>query len=227
MDRKLTTRVKNFARRSGADLVGIARAESFSAAPKSHHPEDLLRGAKSVVVMAVRLLDSSLERAPSREYAIVYAVVNKELDRVAYAVARFLEDEGFRAIQIPVSSPYDAEKTMGDLSHRHAAHLAGLGVFGKSNLLITPQFGPRVRLVSVITDAPLFPDNQLDTDLCGDCFKCIVACPAKALRVKYLTDKQKCDRRHVQLGKALQLDPGMIACGVCIRVCPAARKERR
>jgi len=227
MDKELTTKVKSFARRSGAELVGIALAESFSDAPKGHRPGDLLKGAKSVIVLAVRLLDSSLERAPSREYSINYSVVNRELDRIAYLVARFIEDKGFRAIQIPASPPYDLRKMMGDLSHRHAAHLAGLGVFGKSNLLLTPQFGPRIRLVSVITDAALVPDKQLDTDLCGDCPRCIAACPAKALQNKRLTDKRKCDQYHVRLGKDLQLDPWMEVCGVCIRVCPAGKKTRR
>ena len=46
MDKELTTKVKSFARRSGADLVGIALVESFSKAPKGHRPGDLLKGAK-------------------------------------------------------------------------------------------------------------------------------------------------------------------------------------
>ena len=225
MNKRLTTRVKDIARRSGADLIGIARSESFSSAPKDHHPDDILRGAKSVIVMAARLLDPSLEKAPSREYSITYAVVNRELDRIAYQVARFLQDEGFRAVQVPASPPYDLAGMMGDLSHRHAGHLAGLGIFGKNNLLLSPEFGPRIRLVSVITDASLAPDKPLIMDLCGDCARCIDACPAKALRANRLTDKRKCDEHHVQLGERLQLDDWMEACGVCLRVCPVGRKK--
>lgn len=226
MDKSLTAKVKSFARSSGADLIGIAQAKSLSKAPNGHRPKDILKGAKSVVVMAVRLLDSCLEGAPSREYSINYAVVNRELNRIAYQVAKLLEDQGFRAVQIPASPPYDLEKMMGDLSHRHAGRLAGLGVLGKSNLLLTPQFGSRIRLVSVITDAALEPDKQLDIDLCRSCSRCIVACPARALRENRLTDKRKCDRYHTELGRDLQLEPWMEACGVCIRVCPIGKRRR-
>lgn len=223
MNEKMTVSVKQLAHSLGADLVGVARAESFMEAPEGHRPEDLLRGARSVIVLAIHLLDASLESAPNREYSVTYSVVNRELDRTAFLVAKFLQDKGYRALQVPASPPYDVSSNMGDLSHRHAGYLAGLGVFGKNSLLLTTKFGPRIRLVSIITDAPLTPDKPLNLDLCNDCHKCIQACPAGALKGERIVDKLKCDAHHVEVGKQLQLGDWDQICGVCVRVCPIGK----
>ena len=222
MNEKLTVSVKELAHSLGADLVGVAQAHSFMEAPKGHRPEDLLRGARSVIVMAIHLLDASFESAPNREYAITYSIVNQELNRIAFRVARFLQDKGYRALQVPASPPYDVERNMGDLSHRHAGQLAGIGVFGKNSLLLSTKFGPRIRLVSVITDAPLKADTPLNMDLCNDCDKCLRACPVGALKGERIVDKPKCDAQHVEVGEKLQLGD-LDICGVCIRVCPVGK----
>ena len=223
MSEELTVSVKELACSLGADLVGVVQAESFAEAPEGHRPGDLLRGARSVIVMAIHLLDASLESAPNREYSVTYSVVNRELDRIAFRVARFLQDKGYRALQVPASPPYDVSRNMGDLSHRHAGYLAGLGVFGKNSLLLSTKFGPRIRLVSVITDIPLTADKPLDLDLCKDCDKCIRACPAGALKGERIVDKLGCDAHHIEVGKQLQLEDWEQICGVCIRVCPVGK----
>jgi len=225
MNEKLTVAVKKLARSLGADLVGVAQAEAFREAPKGHRPEELLPGAQSVIVMAIHLLDASLESAPNREYSVTYSVVNQELNRIAFRVARFLQDKGYRALQVPASPPYDVSRNMGDLSHRHAGYLAGLGVFGKNSLLLSTKFGPRIRLVSVVTDAPLAAGKPLDVDLCKDCDKCIRACPAGALKGERVVDKLRCDTHHAEVGKQLQLEDWDQICGVCIRVCPVGQKK--
>ncbi len=219
---ELTVTVKELARSLGADLVGVAQADSFAKAPKGHHPKDLLRGAQSVIVMAMHLLDASFESAPSREYAITYHVANQELNRIAFQVGRYLQDKGSRALQVPASPPADWDRHMGDLSHRHAGQLAGIGVFGKNSLLLSRKFGSRMRLVSVITDVSLKPDNPLDLDLCRDCDKCLRACPVGALKGEGIVDKPKCLARHAEVAKELHLGE-LDICGVCIRVCPVGK----
>jgi epoxyqueuosine reductase QueG len=225
MNEKLTVSVKKLAHSLGADLVGVAQANSFMEAPKGHRPEDLLRGARSVIVMAIHLLDASFESAPNREYAITYSTVNQELNRIAFRVGRFLQDKGYRALQVPASPPYDMERNMGDLSHRHVGQLAGMGVFGKNSLLLSPKFGPRIRLVSVITDVPLKADTPLNMDLCNDCDKCLQACPVGALKGERIVDKPKCDAHHVEVGKKMHLGD-LDICGVCIRVCPVGKTAK-
>jgi len=221
----LTADLERLARELGADLFGVASADAFEGAPQGHRPRNLLRGARSVAVVGLHLLDGAFELAPSRPYSITYQVANGELDRIAFRLAKRLQERGHRALQVPASPPYDLERNMGDLSHRHAAQLAGIGVFGKNNLLLSPEFGPRIRLSSVVTDAPLEPGAPLDIDLCGDCERCLHACPVHALEGPGTVDKGVCDANHVRVGERLQLDGWEQMCGVCIRVCPVGLSD--
>jgi len=81
-----------------------------------------------------------------------------------------------------------------NFSHRHTAEKTGLGKIGKNNILITPEYGPRVRLQSTITTAPLEPDPMIEEEICI-CKRClpIERCPSKALS-EYTTDHYKCVR---------------------------------
>lgn len=181
--------------------------------------------------MGIHLLDGAFELAPSREYSITYQVANLELDRSAFHVAKYLQGQGHRALQVPASPPYDLKRNRGDLSHRHAAQRAGIGVFGKNSLLLSPEFGPRIRLTSVVTDAALEPSVPLDVDLCGGCDICLHACPVDAFEGPGIVNKSVCDANHVRIGERLQLDGWEQMCGVCIRVCPVglpgAERRRR
>jgi len=226
MTKDLASAVRKYALREGADIVGVSSARSYDAAPKGYRPCDLMEGAKSVVSLAVVLPSAALENVPSREYSVSYTKGNDEANRIAFRLSRYLEDEGYRAIHVPASPPYDVRRNMGDLSHRHAAVLAGLGVLGKNSLLLNPKYGARIRLVSVITDAFLKPDKEMDVDLCGSCVRCIRACPAKALKGKGVVDKEACDRQHVLVGRRLQLAGPEQVCGVCISVCPVGKPVR-
>lgn len=221
-----SNKVKELSTQLGADLVGIASVKAFADAPSGHHPRDVLRGARSVIVMAVALPRAALESAPSFEYSASYWSANNELDRIAFRVAKFLEGNGHRAVQIPASSPHDVRHMTGHLSHKHAGELAGLGVFGKNNLLLSPEYGSRMRLVSVITDADLASDKRLEADFCSDCDECIRACPAKALKGNRRVDKKACDDREFRIGQKFDPSGGQQPCGVCIRVCPVGSSDR-
>jgi len=69
----------------------------------------------------------------------------------------------------------------GSFSHTHAAVKAWLGEIGLNGLFLSPQYGPRVHLGSVITTALLTPDPELEVQLCDHCLKCVNECPAKAI----------------------------------------------
>jgi epoxyqueuosine reductase len=125
------------------------------------------------------------------ERRCAYETLNDELQRISLYVSIFLEEHGYAALYLPTT--YGATHSwddagpkppggMGPFSHRHAAVAAGLGELGINNLLLTPRYGPRVRLVSVITSAPLVVDPVTETGVClGErCMRCVTDCPAGA-----------------------------------------------
>jgi epoxyqueuosine reductase len=174
------------------DLVGVAGIDRFVNAPEGHRPTDLLPGSKSVIVMATRLSEGvvqSIFRAYEdglRHAQCIYSthgyslIPNLSLKFASYKMARFLEKKGFITTPLP-SGPGGGG---APFSHRHAAVAAGLGEFGWSGILVTPQFGPRVRLVSVITRAEIEPDPMLPGGTICDSSKCNICvnkCPTGAI----------------------------------------------
>ncbi len=169
-------------------MVGIASAEVLNQkAQDGQKPEDNLPGARSVLSFGLRMLNSIFETPNIRVSRQNYVHLHKKLNDIAWDVAGFLEFKGFDAIPITSDVPVDMMNRggiYGDISHRNVAAEAGLGQIGLSRNLLTPEFGPRVRLCSVITRAPLVCDKRTENHLCPEkCNKCIEACPGKALSV--------------------------------------------
>ncbi len=192
----LTKSVKEVARKAGANLVGIAPVERFVKAPEGHKPNDLLKTAKSVISMVCAMPYGTAATAPSASYMTYgYAILNQKLHEMAFAVAWFLEEQGYLSLPLQTTGDISSMKIvkewpeleirrMGVFSHRHAAVEAGLGEIGMNCALVTPQYGSRLRLVSVLTAAKLAPDAKLtnkvcDAEKCG--YRCVKACPFEAL----------------------------------------------
>lgn len=88
-------------------------------------------------------------------------------------------------LNIPsISLQYKLEK--GGVFLKDAAVLAGLGVIGKNNILITPEYGPRVRIRAMFLDAVFESADPGVFDPCSDCYQpCFSACPEDAFRKGY------------------------------------------
>jgi epoxyqueuosine reductase QueG len=217
----LTQEIKTIALSEGACIFGVAPVKRFQDAPSGHKPHEILPKARSVVVTGLKLLNGIVETLPSRPYAFHYTLLNNELNRIALKISRYLEAQGYKSLPIPASEYMVPGKLMGEISHRHAAVMAGLGELGVSNLLITPEFGPRVRLVSVITEAPLKPSPLMQSRVCNRCYKCVEACPAHALTPEGIVDKERCWKQLLKTRKKLGVSETI--CGICVKVCPIGR----
>jgi len=114
------------------------------------------------------------------------------------------------------------------------ARMAGIGWQGKSLALVTPQFGPHIRLSSVLTDMPLAADQPLK-NRCGKCVACANACPADAIKNATTKDHYQTRddalhfRRCVEQLARFQALPGIgrRLCGICLQACPFGSKNRR
>lgn len=218
----LTAKLKGFIFDQGADLVGIAPVDRFAQAPEGHRPEDYLPGARSVVVIAIRLLDSIIDALPESRprYTEHFFATNTELNISANRTARFLVKQGFSSapiyysggeVRIPYPAPF-----FDEMSFRHAAVEAGLGRIGQNQLFITPQFGPRVRLIIVLTQAELCPDEKIKEELCQleKCgYRCLINCFPGALKRDGTIDKPACAKYMFETLNYLR-------CGMCVASCP-------
>ena len=183
--------VKAWAKQMGADVVGIAAANRFEGAPPGHGPNDLVPQARSVVVAGIRIPDPIVEyhryhlkfEGEPPDIAVAASVENLYhvmghytidimLNTLAVKMANRLEIEaGCRSFPTPNTVNTGLGHPVHGLyyqffSQRHAATRAGLGEFGFSGLVLTPEFGPRVRFVSVITEAELEPDPLIKEKIC-------------------------------------------------------------
>ncbi len=197
----LTTNVKKMAKSLGADMVGIADAKAFERAPEGLRATDFLPSAKSIVVMGRRQPMTVILRGDKKRTTLLAAVSYMTLNNMITEVTRYLEDKGYEAYPIyhvyfvTGATPGDRIEKRFDLSYKHAAVEAGLGEMGLSNLLLTPKYGPAVRLTIVLTNAPLKCEPKFEGKICKKdegCRACVEACPSGAISEQGILDKQKC-----------------------------------
>ena len=237
MSSDVENEIRKIATFPGADYFGIADlapARNFIAAQGGERVARFPRA----VVMGIRLQDSivNLLEDGNDEGVVLYRhttydVVNTALDQIALRVANLLQHTGFGALPVPASKRTSDEGIRSIFSHKLAAHLAGFGWIGKSCLLVTPDHGPRVRWVTVLTDAPLEPTGTPMEPQCGKCTECVDICPEHAFTGRVFAaaeprearfDAAACDRYY----RNLEAEKGAAGvCGLCLFVCPHGRKK--
>jgi epoxyqueuosine reductase len=212
---------------AGASSFGVASVEKMSLGSSIPPPAGEVAGFRHAVSIGCRLSDSimdSLVDGPSRLYAYHYRIVNRELDAIALRVANAIQRMGYDACPIPASQIVDWESNVGHASHRWAAYHAGLGWYGRNNLIISPQYGARVRYVTVFTTLPL-PEGQPLLRDCGDCRACIGVCPAGAIaETRADFELAKCQEQLRFFRNKSNI--GHYICGLCIKACPGTRNTR-
>lgn len=220
------------------DLIGVADLLPYQEDIRAEFG-DAVCGYPRAVALGITLPFAIVDRLgerddrPSRlDYSIhAYAVINNRLDIAASRLASILQRSGARALPLPSSQSADSERLYAAFSHKAGAHLAGLGWIGRSCLLITPQFGPRLRWITVLTDAPLTPTGGPQEQRCGSCTQCIDNCPAKAFTGRaYRMGEPRHLRFDVRKCKdyldRMEEEYGTPTCGKCLIVCPNGHQIR-
>lgn len=164
------------------------------------------------------------------EYEHCYEVINSRLDNVASIISSYINKEGYKALPISAAERVNSDYINAAFSHKIAARLAGHGWIGKSCLIITPKHGPRVRWVSILTDAPLAITGKKIDQSCGTCMACVKICPIGALNGRNYKegeereerfDVKKCDGYF----NKMKNDGQVPVCGMCLYICPYGRKK--
>ncbi|MCX6335416.1 MAG: epoxyqueuosine reductase [Bacteroidia bacterium] len=178
---------------------------------------------------------------PTIEYYNHYKKINSELAEITGNIHADLQREGIDSLPVePTISTgddsYNEEylRTLTvDISHKMVATRAGLGWIGKTALFISTEFGPRLRLVSILLRKdPGIDSFPVTESECGKCNLCVVKCPAGAANGKLWNtgikreeffDPHKCREKCGELAyKKLKVDARI--CGLCVSICPYGKK---
>jgi epoxyqueuosine reductase QueG len=225
----LKSEVVKFLKERGAHKVGVANPFfGFEQAVKSCRPLDLMKNAKSVIVFAV-YIDGDYYRTVKIEGRAAQddRIGNIFRDWLAFELAEFMKAKGFNAL-VP-SGHFDRDRKIAAFSFKLAAHEAGVGVFGKSGVIITPEYGPRVNIGVVITDAFIEPNEKLIFTPCQNCHICASVCPANAIRddldPPLSHNRDKCVNFVQRLRN--ETSQNKFFCGYCYDKCPVGKTSKR
>jgi len=137
-----------------------------------------------------------------------------------------LFDESNIENYIPQTAQRDELELKAESSFKYAAVKAGIAWIGKSGVLITRQFGPRVRLGTILVNYNFRKNKEVLKSLCGNCSKCIEACPHNFIKGitwnigtkrSELLEYQSCNiKRKEFIEKANRKHE----CGYCLLACP-------
>lgn len=221
--------LQDFMSKLDVDLVGVVRLADWKNTRMWEAALKLLPQARSVVVLAMEISREVLDLAsPGKEMGVasLYDLFSRDADftyarltKASHDVAKASRRLGFRALPLPaIGCPTDTRFMEAVFSYKHAAQAAGLGRVGKQGLIITPEFGPRIRLTCCLTEAPLEPTEGNTDGECDTCRICIETCPAGALAEPegdnpYTINKFACSAFRTGSG----------ACIECLRQCPAGK----
>jgi len=241
LSKSFTSLLKQQALDLGFDACGIAKAQALSQETvhlqawlaagaqagmdfmsrnmeKRENPQLLLEGAKSLIVLMMNYKPQTAQA--------------KELPQIAYyAYGNDYHDiirEKLKILENVIRTTYPAAQIRGfadtaPLLERAWAVRAGLGWIGKNNMLISQQLGSFNFLAIILTDIVLEYDEPEQKNHCGDCTKCLDACPSGALCRPYFLDARRCISYHtVENKQPVEVDTHgyLFGCDICQKACP-------
>lgn len=234
MDVEYTEKVKLKIKGLGADLVGVADTEPLKELKTD--PTGLLEPFTRAISIAVQLpaaVFNMMTDRPTPLYNAVYQTANRLLDQIAFRISIHLQNDGNLALPVPASQVLDRVEWRGAISHKAVARMAGIGWQGKNLLLITPSCGSRVRLVTVLSNAPLKADSPMK-NRCGKCMECRDVCPVDAIKGASTSGRYQGRNEALHFNRCVKKltdgfaqlpDIGAPICGLCIKACPFSKRK--
>ncbi len=193
-------------------------------------PPDL-EGLSTAISLALTHPEQQTE---NQIYEYRYPEIEQKLEHIQKNIAKQLRVDGWRFLEIPPDSSKQRDRLISKIHplfpHKTAATCAGLGWIGKSGLLISPSYGPKLSWATVLTNAPYQATGQpYIHGQCGHCNVCVRACPAGAISgiewsrctnyttmIDIVSCAQQLENNRIAIGE--------LACGNCIKACRCGRK---
>ena len=187
--------------------------------------------AKYMIVYTVQMSEETLKRAPTVLGSMTTGLAYKRFYQIQTSMQEFFRGLGYQGLGCSSTNALAIAPAFGVM--------AGLGELSRLNRLITPEFGPMVRVFVMLTDLPVATDKPIDAGImkfCSACKKCAEACGGGALSFDteptweirgpwnnaghkaYFEDSVKC--------RTWQRSDTGTNCGICFAVCPFAKKDK-
>ncbi|MCB0183284.1 MAG: hypothetical protein KDE31_03420, partial [Caldilineaceae bacterium] len=173
--------IKRVAKGFGADLVGVTHfderwlyTQKFSDLRRREKPQELPPNLPNVIMTAQAMDYDLIRTVPSALSGAATGLGYSHDALVVLSIAQFIRNLGYNA----VASMNDTALAIP------LAIRAGLGEYGRNGLLITKEFGPRIRLGKIFTNMPLAHDQPIRfgvREFCERCRRCADNCPVKAI----------------------------------------------
>jgi epoxyqueuosine reductase len=226
----LTRGVKKTARLFGASMVGICKLDrrwlydpGYLITPEGGKSIDITipKHFQNAVVVALEMDYGAIKCSPAHPAAAATGLGYSQMAFTAGLLAQYIRGLGYSAL--PCGNDTGCSIPM--------AVDAGLGEMGRNGLLVTPAYGPRVRLAKIFTDLPLIPDQPVEFgvwDFCLICEKCAKRCPSKSIpfgpptaKTDDISNRSGVKTWHINAESCLSFwaDNGT-DCSNCIRTCP-------
>lgn len=235
--------LEELARSLGAEIYGVASAEAFQEYPKKPQPERFVPDAKSVITIGMPftpelyatvakpwlsgVVTKAAEQGGASEKHMKKtpagleryftgdenALLTQEVGLIGYKLSRKLNKDGEKAFYFPAPFKQDPRFKTSAFQFVPAMYLAGIGQMGFNCSILTPEFGPRIWVTSIITTKELpagQPSDSLYYEECADCKECVKRCPSTALNGKGWKNVFQCAAYG--------------CCGTCLSVCPVGQE---
>ena len=226
--RKITGDIKKAATFFGAALVGVCKLDgrwvyssAFPLRDQKSVPNELPEEYQFAITIAVEMGYEDIRCSPSSPASAATGLGYSKMAFIAGLLAHHIRGLGYKAIACGNDTACSIPIAID----------AGLGELARNGLLITPEFGPRVRLAKVFTDLPLITDKPIEFgvwDFCMMCEKCAKKCPSQSIMYGKPTEKpnNKSNREgllrwpiNAETCLAFWAANGT-DCSNCIRTCP-------
>jgi reductive dehalogenase len=211
----------------GKKLIFTDEEEAYETEDARYIPN----AAKYVIVFTIRMSEETMKRAPTELGSQTTGLSYRRGYEVLTATQEFLRGLGYQCLGSTNSNGLGIAPGF--------AVLAGLGEMGRMNRLVTPEFGPMVRVFKLLTDLPVATDKPIDAgimEFCKRCKKCAEICEPGAISFEdeptwevrgqwnnsghkaWFEDSTKC--------LAYWREEAATNCGLCFSVCPFSKKDK-